>query len=101
MAKAGKMNRNQRKMELAQRYRTVRAELKQKMYSEDLSDEERLVARRKFEKLPLDASPIRYRNRCGLTGRPRGYLRKFNLCRIAFRDLASFGLLPGVTKSSF
>lgn len=101
MAKAGKTNRNNRKLELAKRYRTVREELKAKMYSPDLNDEERLAARRKFEKIPMDASPVRYRNRCGLTGRPRAYLRKFHLCRIAFRELASLGMLPGVTKSSF
>lgn len=101
MAKKGKTNRNNRKRELAQRYREIRAELKKQMYDVNLSDEERLVARKKFEKIPLDASPIRYRNRCGLTGRPRGYLRKFDMCRIAFRELANLGMIPGVTKSSF
>jgi small subunit ribosomal protein S14 len=101
MAKKGKTNRNNRKIELVQRYRTLRMELKGKMYDPELSDDERLAARRKFEKLPLDASPIRIRNRCGLTGRPRAYLRKFALCRIAFRELASIGMIPGVTKSSF
>lgn len=101
MAKKGKTNRNNRKMELVQRYRTLRAELKQKMYDPELSDDERLVARKKFENLPMDASPIRIRNRCGMTGRPRAYLRKFNMCRIAFREMASLGMIPGVTKSSF
>lgn len=101
MAKLGKENRNQRKLDLQARYRTVRAELKAKMYNPELGDDERLEARKKFEKIPTDASPVRHRNRCGLTGRPRGYLRKFNLSRISFRDLASQGLLPGVTKSSF
>ncbi len=101
MAKKGKVKRNQRKMDLQQRYRTVRAELKAKMYDPEATDDERLAARTKFEKIPVDASPVRYRNRCGLTGRPRAYLRKFNLSRIAVRELAALGLLPGVTKSSF
>lgn len=55
----------------------------------------------KLQSLPRNSSPVRYRNRCGLTGRPRAYLRKFNLCRVAFRDLALEGKIPGVTKSSW
>ena len=101
MAKKGKTNRNNRKMELQQRYRQIRAELKQKMYDPEQTDEERLAARTKFEKIPTDASPVRFRNRCGITGRPRAYLRKFHMSRIAFRELANLGMIPGVTKSSF
>ena len=101
MAKLGKINRNNRKAKLIQRYREIRAELKKKMYDPDLSEDERSAARKKFDKLPMDASPIRLRNRCGISGRPRGFLRKFGMSRIALRDLANQGLLPGVTKSSF
>ena len=101
MAKKGKINRNNRKAELIARYRELRKELKQKMYDYDLPDEERAAARKKLLSLPKDSNPIRYRNRCQISGRPRGYLRRFAMSRIAFRELANFGLLPGVTKSSF
>ena len=54
-----------------------------------------------LDKLPRNSNPIRLRNRCGLTGKPRGYMRRFGLCRNQFRDLALFGLIPGVTKASW
>ena len=65
------------------------------------SDEERAEARYKLSKLPRNSAEVRHRNRCGLTGRPRAYYRKFNLSRIAFRELALEGMIPGVTKSSW
>ena len=54
-----------------------------------------------LDKLPKNASPVRLHNRCKLTGRPRGYMRKFGICRVTFREMASNGLIPGVTKSSW
>ena len=78
-----------------------RKELKERANNVNLSIEERDLARVGLNKLPRNASPIRLRNRCQLTGRPRGYLRKFKLSRITFREMASLGLIPGVTKSSW
>ncbi len=67
----------------------------------DSTMEERQEAYRKLARMPRNASPVRYRNRCGVTGRPRGYLRDYNMSRISFRELALEGKLPGVTKSSW
>ena len=66
-----------------------------------LDESERLMARLKMAEIPRNANPTRIRNRCELSGRPRGYYRKFKLSRIALRDLANKGLIPGVTKSSW
>jgi small subunit ribosomal protein S14 len=79
----------------------TRLELKSRAIDPKLSEDERLEARIKLDKLPKNSSPVRQRRRCGLTGRSRGYLRKFNLCRNEFRRLASWGQIPGVTKSSW
>jgi small subunit ribosomal protein S14 len=78
-----------------------RKELKERANNVNLSIEERDLARVGLNKLPRNASPIRLRNRCQLTGRPRGFLRKFKLSRITFREMASLGLIPGVTKASW
>lgn len=78
-----------------------RQELKKKVIDPNLSDEEREEALDALNKMPRDSSPIRIRRRCQLTGRPRGNLRKFQLSRICFREMASQGLIPGVTKSSW
>lgn len=66
-----------------------------------LTEEERQAARIALNKMPRDSSPVRLRNRCQLTGRCRGFMRKFKLSRLSFRELASFGAIPGVTKSSW
>jgi len=66
-----------------------------------LPPEERFAAQIKLSKLPRNGSKVRVRNRCEVTGRPRGFYRKFKMSRIALRDLASLGLVPGVTKSSW
>ena len=66
-----------------------------------LDETERLMARLKMAEIPRNGNPTRVRNRCELTGRPRGYYRKFRLCRVQLRDLANKGLIPGVTKSSW
>jgi small subunit ribosomal protein S14 len=67
----------------------------------EASFEERIAAVHKMAELPRNSSRVRVRNRCGLTGRPRGYYRKFGMSRIALRELASAGMLPGVTKASW
>lgn len=78
-----------------------RQELKKKIVNMHLSEEEREAARIALNKMPKNSSPIRRRNRCQLTGRPRGFLRKFKLSRLTFREMASNGLIPGVTKASW
>jgi len=101
MAKKSKIAKNIKRMETVEKYRGIRKQLIKSMYDPRLSEEERDQARRRFRNLPRDASPTRIRRRCELTGRPRGNYRKFRLCRIAFRELALEGMLPGVTKSSW
>jgi small subunit ribosomal protein S14 len=66
-----------------------------------LPEEDRHAARIALNKMPRDSSPVRLRNRCQLTGRARGFMRKFKLSRLCFRELASFGMIPGVTKASW
>ena len=78
-----------------------RQRLKKIVRSIHVSDEERMDAQDKLNKLPRNSSPVRLRNRCKLTGRPRGYLRKFQMSRICFRELANNGTIPGVFKASW
>lgn len=78
-----------------------RQELRKRSVDLHISEEERALARLQLNKMPRDSSPSRLRNRCQLTGRPRAFLRKFKLSRLCFRELASFGMIPGVTKSSW
>ena len=102
MARLSKVVANEKKKaKLVAKYRGRRAELRKKSKDMTLSDEERAEARYKLSKLPRNSAEVRHRNRCGLTGRPRAYYRKFNLSRIAFRELALEGMIPGVTKSSW
>jgi small subunit ribosomal protein S14 len=82
-------------------YREQRAELKAIWLDTSRSPEDREHAVRQLRKLPRDSSPTRYRNRCNITGRPRGYYRKFGISRIGLRDLALRGELPGVIKASW
>lgn len=89
MAKKSKVAKNKRQRKLVSHYAVLRKELKEKGDYESLN------------KLPKDSSPTRLKNRCELTGRPRGYMRKFNMSRIAFRELAYKGQLPGVKKASW
>ena len=86
---------------MADRSWQVRKALRAQMVDPKLSPQERWEAQVKLQKMPRDTSPIRTVNRCFLTGRPRGYLRKFGLSRIAVRELAYKGQLPGVTKASW
>ncbi len=78
-----------------------RQELKKAILDMNKSDEERLAAKITLNKMPRNSSPVRLRNRCQLTGRARGFLRKFKLSRLCFREMASNGLIPGVVKASW
>ena len=101
MAKKSKIAKNLQRIDMVKRYAERRAELNSVIRSSRSSDESKDEARTKLAKLPRDSSPIRVRNRCALTGRPRGFYRKFGLCRLALREKALKGELPGVTKSSW
>lgn len=101
MAKVSAIEKNKRRAKLASKYAGKRARLKAQANDESLPEEERLLARLKLAELPRNSHPTRVRNRCEVTGRPRAYYRKFRMSRIALRDLASDGLVPGVVKSSW
>jgi small subunit ribosomal protein S14 len=100
MAKKSMVERETKRAKLCAKYATRRAELKEQLRTSN-SPLEKLELNRKLQQLPLNSSPSRHRNRCWLTGRPRGYYRDFGLCRNAFRKMAHEGLLPGVVKSSW
>jgi len=101
MAKVSMVQREKKRQKLVDKYAAKRAELKALIINPNISDEERWDAQQKFQKLPRDASPSRQRNRCRVTGRPHGYLRKFGLCRNKLREAAMRGDVPGLTKSSW
>ena len=101
MAKTSSVERNEKRKRLAKKFAARRAKLKAVAIDEALPPEERFRARLKLAQLPRNASPTRYRNRCELSGRPRGFYRKLKLSRIALRDLASKGQVPGMVKSSW
>jgi small subunit ribosomal protein S14 len=101
MAKKSMIERNKKRERLVQKFAAKRAELKRVMVDPNTSDEEFYAAQRKLTKLPRNSSKIRLRNRCSISGRSRAYIRKFGLSRMSFRELASQGKLPGVTKSSW
>lgn len=101
MAKKSSIARNQKRIALVERYAAKRAQYKAVISNPNSTDEEFQSAQLKLSKLPKNSSPIRVRNRCSVTGRPRAYVGKFGLSRITFRELASQGRLPGVTRSSW
>jgi small subunit ribosomal protein S14 len=101
MAKKSKIMHNIHRKNLVNRYSAKRKELVAMVNDSSLSYEERQLYRLKLEKLPKNSNPNRVRNRCNLTGRPRAYYRRFGLSRISFREMASNGLIPGVTKASW
>ena len=101
MAKTNMIERDKRRVLVAKKYATVRAQLKEAIRSPKSSQEERATAQAKLQTLPRDASPTRQRNRCALTGRPRGTFRKFGLGRNKIRELAFKGDIPGVVKASW
>jgi small subunit ribosomal protein S14 len=101
MAKACMVNREIKRIRLVQKYAAKRAELKAAIKNPSLSEDERIAAREKLNKMPRDASPVRVRNRCNITGRPHGYYRKFGLARNKLREAAMRGDVPGLVKASW
>ena len=101
MAKKSAIEKNKSRRLKVARQAEKRAALKAVIYDRDGDPQERFEAVLKLAELPRNGSKIRVRNRCNLTGRPRAYYRKFGLSRIALRDLASEGQIPGVVKSSW
>ena len=101
MAKLAVVLRQQKRVKIVAKFKARRAQLIEIMQDSRASDEAKDEARAKFQKLPRDASPVRLRNRCALTGRPRGVYSKFGLGRSKLRDLALKGEIPGVIKSSW
>jgi small subunit ribosomal protein S14 len=101
VAKKGMIEKNNRRARLAKQNANKREKLKAMVMDKELSFEERFAAQIKLSELPRNSAPNRYRNRCELTGRPRAVYRKFKLSRIALREMGSFGMLPGLIKSSW
>ena len=101
MAKTAVINREMKRRATVEKFAAKRASLIATIENTALSEEERAAARQKLQALPRDASPVRLRNRCSLTGRPRGTFRKFGLGRIKVREFAMRGEIPGIVKSSW
>jgi small subunit ribosomal protein S14 len=101
MARQSIVNREKKRRNIVQKFAAKRAELKAIMASSSASEEEKVQAREQFQKLPRDSSPVRLRNRCALTGRPRGVFKKFGLARGKLREIALRGEIPGVIKASW
>jgi small subunit ribosomal protein S14 len=101
MAKTSSIERNLKRQRLVQKYAARRAELKAILADSKTTDEQFYQAQRALAELPRNASPVRVRNRCAITGRPRAFIRRYGLSRITFRELALNGKIPGVTKSSW
>ena len=101
MAKKSMIERNNKRKRLVAKYAAKREALLATANDTSLSNEERFKARLKLSELPRNSSKDRIRNRCGVTGRPRGYYRKLNMSRIALRELTYKGLIPGMVKSSW
>ena len=101
MAKKSAVERNKKRARMARKFDAKRTRLKEIANDRDLPMEERFQARLKLAQLPRNSAKVRVRNRCEVTGRPRGVYRKFQMSRIALRDLASTGQIPGMVKSSW
>lgn len=101
MAKLSLKNREAKRKKLVVKYAARRADLISIIDNQKLSEEDRMEARLRLQQLPRNSSPSRLRNRCALTGRPRGVFRKFGLCRLKLRDFAMRGEVPGMTKASW
>jgi small subunit ribosomal protein S14 len=101
MAKLSSIQRNKKRRKLVNRFAAKRAELKAIVMNQQVTMEERFAAQMKLSKLPRNSSAVRIHNRCELSGRPRAFYRKFKLSRIALRDLASNGQIPGMVKASW
>jgi small subunit ribosomal protein S14 len=101
MAKTSKLARNAQRKELVARYAERRAALKAIIRNENSTPEARADAYARLRKLPRDSSAVRIRNRCNMSGRPRAFVRQFGLSRVALREMALNGLIPGVRKASW
>lgn len=101
MAKVAMIERQKKREKLVAKYAAKREALKAQARDESLEMSERFTARLKLAKLPRNSAPTRLHNRCQVTGRPKAYYRKLKMSRIALRDLASFGQIPGMVKSSW
>ena len=101
MAKTSSIEKNNRRKKLVEKYAAKRAELKAILSNPETNDEAFFDAQRRLAKLPRNASPVRVRNRCAITGRPRAFIGRFGVSRLTFRELALAGKIPGVTKSSW
>jgi small subunit ribosomal protein S14 len=101
MAKLALVNREKKRAAMVRKYAAKRTEMLAVIRDAGASLDDRMAARQKLQKLPRNASPVRQRNRCQLTGRPRGVFRKFGLARNKLRELAMRGEIPGMTKASW
>ena len=101
MAKTSSIQRNLKRIRLVKKFLKKRENLKKIIKNKKLSLEERFAAQLKLAKMPRNSAKVRIRNRCEITGRPRGVYRKLKISRIALRELASQGKIPGMTKSSW
>jgi small subunit ribosomal protein S14 len=101
MAKQSQVLRDEKRKKLIKKYAEKRAELRKRLNDPEVSIEEKLEIQSAFAKLPRNSCPTRLKRRCQVSGRPRGYYRKFGISRIALRELALQGMLPGVRKSSW
>ena len=101
MPKTSAIERNKKRVRLSDKYKAKRAELKAILANPSTTDEEFYSAQKKLQKLPRNSSPTRRCNRCSMSGRPRGFIGKFGVSRIQFRELALNGKIPGVIKSSW
>ena len=101
MAKLSSINKNNRRIKLSNKFYKKRSELKKIIMNKKLPLEERFKAQQKLSKLPKNSAKTRVRNRCQITGRPHGVYRKLKISRIALRDMASAGKIPGIIKSSW
>ena len=101
MAKVSMVEREKKRQKTVDKFRAKRDELRAVIKNPNTSDEERWEAQKALQKQPRNASPSRLRNRCGITGRPHGYFRKFGLSRIMVRELSMRGEIPGISKASW
>ena len=101
MAKTSSVEKNNRRRKMVKQYANKRAKLKAIIQSKDVTMEERFTAQLKLAELPRNSAKNRIRNRCEVTGRPRAYYRKIKMSRLALREMANLGLIPGMVKSSW
>lgn len=101
LAKISVINRNIKREKIINSFLVKRKEIFSILHDPKTDEIEKTLAREQLQKLPRDSSPVRYRKRCSLTGRPRGVFKKFGLCRIKLREIAMSGQIPGITKASW